>query len=91
MTEEQSYKIMSSFQPTIAWRDLGKEMGFDFMTVILDVKGDRFFSAEVVYPAYKVCPLCSMENTILFSYDSDHDGLTICRNCNTKLNVEKYE
>ena len=31
-----------------AWCSLGKEMGFDGMTVQPDGKGNRFFSAEVV-------------------------------------------
>lgn len=29
-----------------AWKALGKEMGFDYMTVKPNGKGDRFFSAE---------------------------------------------
>lgn len=31
-----------------AWQALGKEMGFDHMTVKPTGQGDRFFSAEVV-------------------------------------------
>ena len=31
----------------IAWEKLGKELGFDYMTVKPNKKGDRFFSAEV--------------------------------------------
>lgn len=31
-----------------AWQALGKEMGFDHMTVSPNGKGDRFFSAEPV-------------------------------------------
>lgn len=30
----------------IAWERLGKEMGFDHMTVRPNGKGDRFFTAE---------------------------------------------
>lgn len=29
-----------------AWEKLGKELGFDYMTVKPSEKGDRFFSAE---------------------------------------------
>ena len=29
-----------------AWRALGAELGFDFMTVTPSSKGDRFFTAE---------------------------------------------
>lgn len=29
-----------------AWKKLGKELGFDYMTVKPNGKGDRFFSAE---------------------------------------------
>ena len=31
-----------------AWEKLGKELGFDHMTVTPNGKGDRFFSAEPV-------------------------------------------
>ena len=31
-----------------AWEKLGKELGFDYMTVEPSGKGNRFFSAEVV-------------------------------------------
>lgn len=31
-----------------AWEKLGKELGFDFMTVKPNGKGDKFFSAEPV-------------------------------------------
>jgi hypothetical protein len=30
----------------LAWKKLGEEMGFDYMTVVPSNMGDRFFSAE---------------------------------------------
>lgn len=50
--EAVPYLVANGTEPCIqdnvnaAWDALGKEMGFDFLTVRPNGKGDRFFTAE---------------------------------------------
>jgi len=46
MTKEDEAKLLSACEPTPAWKDLGKKMGFDYMTV-QPIKGKsmEFFTA----------------------------------------------
>lgn len=37
-----------------AWAELGKRMGFDFMTVAPTGKGDRFFSADATHEGKEI-------------------------------------
>lgn len=64
MTQTQLDKLLDACKPTPAmgfktpqenanraWRALGDEMGFNFMTVEPSEKGSRFFTAEANEPA----------------------------------------
>lgn len=42
-----STPISSQEKANNAWKSLGKEMGFDHMTVRPNGKGDRFFTARI--------------------------------------------